>query len=161
MKYTEKNLRKVIEESNAIEMVYNEQSIEDSISAFKYLMEHDNITTHHVKTAHKILMTNQPLYQGYKGDFRSEPVTIGGVTKRLSKIILESLMVDLLSDMNEGKNKEDCIMHHVQFEGIHPFMDGNGRLGRLLLNWESVKKFNGDLFYFKESEKEKYYGMFR
>ena len=87
MKYTEKNLRKVIEESNAIEMVYNEQSIEDSISAFEYLMEHDNITTHHVKTAHKILMTNQPLYQGYKGDFRSEPVTIGGVTKRLSKII--------------------------------------------------------------------------
>ena len=44
-------------------------------------------------------------------------------------------MKDLLSDYNstEKKTFEDLIDFHYQFEIIHPFQDGNGRVGRLIM----------------------------
>ena len=50
-------------------------------------------------------------------------------------------MKRLLADYNaiEGKTLEDIIEFHVRFERIHPFQDGNGRVGRLLLFKECLK----------------------
>ena len=73
---------------------------------------------------------------------------------------------DLFSTINEKiKNDEFLIDHiilsHVIFEGIHPFNDGNGRLGRLLISW-LFKKFSKHIdipLYLSEAfskDKEKY-----
>ena len=47
----------------------------------------------------------------------------------------------MLENYNKKKNVtlEDIIAFHVEFERIHPFQDGNGRVGRLILFKESLK----------------------
>ena len=49
-------------------------------------------------------------------------------------------MVKLLADYNaSGKTLTDIIDFHVRFEHIHPFQDGNGRVGRLIMLKECLK----------------------
>jgi Fic family protein len=49
---------------------------------------------------------------------------------------------------------------HVDFEHIHPFEDGNGRVGRMLMNWQRVRAGLEPLL-IKASERQKYYKWFR
>ena len=54
---------------------------------------------------------------------------------------VSSEMKKLISDYNKKENVsfEDIIEFHVQFERIHPFQDGNGRIGRLIMFKECLK----------------------
>ena len=162
MKPTHVNVLYMLQESNLIESEYDYQSLADAYEAWNYLIEKDTLSVKDVLHSHKILMTNQPIEQRLKGDFRDSPVTIGYSVKRLPKIVIDSMVRDLLEDMNKNESPSDAILHHIQFENIHPFIDGNGRLGRILLNWELVKKLGLNLMVYKDSEKyEKYYPLFR
>lgn len=161
MKPTAKNVKYMLRESNAIESVYDEQSLKDSYKAWKYIIEKDTLTVKDVLTVHEILMTNQPIEKKYKGDFRDVPVYIGYSKKSLPKPVIDSLVQDLLVRMNSNNNPSDAVLHHIQFENIHPFIDGNGRTGRILLNWELVKHLGLNLLVYKADEKyEKYYPIF-
>jgi Fic family protein len=82
------------------------------------------------------------------GHFRDRPVWIGGRTPLEAAYVgpppelLESLMDDLVNFANSGSL--DVVTHaavlHAQFESIHPFADGNGRLGRVLIGWLLVRR---------------------
>lgn len=158
-----KNILYMLKESNAIENIYDEQSLDDAYQAWKYLSRKKTLTIESVLKCHQILMDNQPIQQKHKGDFRDAPVRIGYKLKTLPKPVIKSLVIDLLNDINspENDNPENALMHHVQFEEIHPFIDGNGRLGRIILNWELVKHFKSNLLVFKDVEKyDTYYKLF-
>lgn len=74
------------------------------------------------------------------GDYKKYPNEVGGKITVLPEKVPESIKL-LISEYNKIKDKtfSDIIRFHYEFECIHPFQDGNGRIGRLILFKECLK----------------------
>lgn len=74
------------------------------------------------------------------GDYKKLPNEVGGSKTTLPEDV-SAEMKKLLREYNsnESVTLEDIIEFHVRFEGIHPFQDGNGRIGRLIMFKECLK----------------------
>jgi Fic family protein len=105
------------------------------------------------------------------GDYKKRPNEVGGMETALPEEVADK-MRSLLNDYNgiENKTLEDILEFHVSFERIHPFQDGNGRVGRLIMFKECLKynivpfiiEDNLKMFYYrglKEWDNEKGYLM--
>jgi len=77
---------------------------------------------------------------------------------------LPRLMAELEGDMQAGDSLFVTDEHvwnlHHKFEVFHPFVDGNGRLGRLLLNWNAMRHL-GKIIIVQNEKKQLYYEMIR
>ncbi len=97
-----------------------------------------------IRETHAVLMEGMRGQEKYPGEFRFSQNWIGGQgsTLKNARYIPPNPedMVEAMSDLEKYINTEDGIdqlvriaLIHYQFETIHPFLDGNGRIGRLLI----------------------------
>jgi len=121
------------------------------------------LTEREIKDLHSIvLMQNQQ----YKGVYRNVPVIIRGAAHKPPEPYLiapqmETLLAEYTQEMQQSKRHvlELIAEFHLRFEGIHPFIDGNGRTGRLIINLELIKA--GFLpVNIKFTDRDKYYTSF-
>lgn len=91
------------------------------------------------------------------GDYKKLPNEVGGVPTALPEDVADR-MKELLAEYN-GKVEvsfEDILDFHVKFERIHPFQDGNGRVGRLIM-FKECQKYNIVPFIIEDNLKMFYY----
>jgi Fic family protein len=129
-----------------------------------------NLTEKFIKKLHLVLKTGTSDSRKdwfAVGEYKNLPNEVGGAETALPEEVSDR-MKELLSKYNGKANKslEDVLAFHVAFEKIHPFQDGNGRVGRLIMFKECLKhnivpfiiEDNLKLFYYrglKEWNKEK------
>ena len=91
------------------------------------------------------------------GDYKKRPNEVGGMETALPEEVADKMKA-LLTEYNkkEEKTLEDILDFHVKFEQIHPFQDGNGRVGRLIMFKECLK-YNIVPFIIEDNLKMFYY----
>ena len=111
--------------------------------AFEYVSElvKDNVPISEsiVKQIHFIVLADK---RDDRGVYRRVPVRIMGAQHEpVQPYLIEPKMEQLLRDFAESTEHivTKLARFHIEFEGIHPFIDGNGRTGRLLVNLELMK----------------------
>ncbi len=114
-----------------------------------------------VKNIHALVLMDRP---EDKGIYRRIPVRImGAYIQPVQPYLIEPKITELLA---EDKFRRDTMnpieriaRFHLEFEGIHPFIDGNGRTGRLLLNLDLIR--NGyPPINVKFTDRKRYYDAF-
>ena len=146
-----KEQTRYIYETNTLGITTENTRIDDimeTVNHFRcidYVIDHatERITETHIKQLNLILKTNT-------SDSRKSWFAVGDY-KRLANAVGEEetaqpeevhrRMKLLLADYNSQKQVtlDDLLNFHVCFERIHPFQDGNGRVGRLLLFWQCLQ----------------------
>lgn len=91
------------------------------------------------------------------GEYKKKPNVVGGMETVLPEEVGEKIK-NILKEYNGIKKKtfDDILDFHVKFERIHPFQDGNGRVGRLIMFKECLK-YNIVPFIIDDSLKMFYY----
>ncbi len=114
-----------------------------------------------IKQIHSLVLIDRP---DDKGVFRRIPVRImGAFTEPVQPYLIEPKITELLLE-NEKRSStmntiERIALFHLEFEGIHPFIDGNGRTGRLIINLDLIR--NGyPPINVKFADRKKYYDAF-
>ena len=133
--------------------------------AFLYIQElakrRSRLREHEIRTIHTLVLMDKPEDRGV---YRRVPVTIvGAYTEPVQPYMIAPKMEELLR-LNEERKKtmhpvERIARFHLEFEGIHPFIDGNGRTGRLIMNLELIR--SGYLpINVKFADRKRYYEAF-
>ena len=91
------------------------------------------------------------------GDYKKLPNEVGGMNTALPEEVADRIK-ELLTEYNSKGEKtlEDILDFHVRLERIHPFQDGNGRVGRLIMFKECLK-YNIVPFIIEDDMKMFYY----
>ncbi len=122
------------------------REVQNYIAAMKYAIDTLDdlpLITRLLNETHRILLRGVRGEGRQPGTIRSSQNWIGGATIRDARFIpphnqhLNQLLSDLERFLNEDDGSMPLLLKagiaHYQFESIHPYLDGNGRLGRLLI----------------------------
>lgn len=132
-------------ETNTIDAVNESINVDDIIETTNHFhcidyilsVAKKQLSENLIKELHKILKSGT--MQSHKewfavGDYKRLPNEVGGEETTAPKYVKIELS-HLLRNYNAKKSKtlDDILDFHYQFEKIHPFQDGNGRIGRLIM----------------------------
>ncbi|MGI8793483.1 MAG: Fic family protein [Acidimicrobiales bacterium] len=118
--------------------------VADNLRAIDAALDHDGpLTREDLWEWHRVLMASADLDPDLVGGWRDRLGWVGGPTPHRAAHVatphdrIDDLMSDLVSYATNPAHDvvAAAALVHAQFETIHPFADGNGRIGRLLISW--------------------------
>lgn len=155
-----------LEQSNAIEREYSREALDDSFVAWKYAVgSYGDFGIDYVCGIHERLLGR--LNPNIAGRLRRKNVYIVGRRGNGERVVVREIKArgnkprlrKWCEKYNGVESLEDIKEAHIDFEMIHPFLDGNGRVGRILYNVQRVG-LGLDVEIFWEKDKADYYKWF-
>ena len=170
---TKEEIEEFLKESNAIEQEYSQEAYRDALQAWTtgVLNARDDFSVSLMLGIHRRVLKR--LAPKIAGKIRTVPVYVGNSTSYrecLKPKLIRKELDKLFNDWNENKekikkmsdNKKEAFVKqwHIYFEGVHPHIDGNGRVGRILMNLQRLM-LGLPILIIYDKEKGDYYQWFK
>ncbi|APQ77020.1 cell filamentation protein Fic [Clostridium botulinum] len=129
-------------DKNVVEGKHTLDDVQETVNSsyvFDYIIDtiDEKVDMRYIKYLHSMLKNNTTDYErGFSGVFKKIPNTILGTDVQLAQPYeVEYKLEELISWYYQNKivNLDIIAEFHFRFEMIHPFQDGNGRIGRFLM----------------------------
>lgn len=159
LKETEKILLDLeVSRTVSVREVYEAKNLARVIEYIRQKSQATDLTKDIILFLHQMLITG--IKDEIAGRFRQsgEYVRVGRHIAPAPELV-ESMIEDNLTTYSsnlDGYFLEKITKFHLQFEYIHPFIDGNGRIGRALLNWQ-LQRLGLPSIVIRDKEKRLYY----
>lgn len=152
----------ILASSDKIIVLRDVTETKNHFTLFKYMLDtiDDKLTEDMIKKFHFILkdgtLTDSEKEWINVGEYKKKNNFVGNITTSLPRDVSRD-MKELLNwyDKIDKKSIEDIIEFHVRFEKIHPFQDGNGRVGRMIMFRECL--VNDIMPFFIEDRNKDFY----
>lgn len=156
------NTGTILTDSNKVIVLKDATETKNHFTLFKYMLDtiDDELSEDVIKKYHFILkdgtLTEEEKSWFNVGDYKLKKNFVGDITTSLPNKV-QGDMKNLMDWYKKipTKNLEDIIEFHVRFECIHPFQDGNGRVGRMIMFRECLVN-NIMPFYIEDRNKDFY-----
>lgn len=153
---TKRKIKQLIHESNLIEGIDDPKEDKQSLHTWYWLTDYGKIDLYVIRKIQKMITINQSLPPNARGYFRGEAgnninVTVGNHVPP-NYFMVPGQMDNWMLDLKEEESK----WMHAMFERIHPFYDGNGRTGRMIMWFDQVQR-GEEPWLIKNAEKQDYY----
>ena len=152
----------ILTSSDKVIVLKDATEVKNHFTLFKYMLDtiEEKLSEDMIKKFHFILkegtLTDEEKEWFVVGDYKKKKNFVGNITTSLPSEVAKD-MQNLLDwyEKIDNKRVEDIIEFHVRFESIHPFQDGNGRVGRMIMFRECL--YNDIMpFYIEDRNKEFY-----
>lgn len=163
LKETEKILMEMeVSRNVSLREVFEAKNLAQIINYTKKNLKNEEITQETILLLHKMLISN--IDDNIAGRFRKkgEYVRVGTYIAPAPEHI-EVMMQESLLEYSGNLTQyfiDKIARFHLEFESIHPFCDGNGRIGRVLLNYQ-LMRFDFPIIIIRNKEKKEYYKSFK
>lgn len=152
----------ILATSDKVVVLKDATEIKNHFTLFKYMLDtiEEKLSQKMIKEFHFILkdgtLTDDEKEWFHVGEYKSKKNFVGNITTTLPKDV-EREMNALLEwyDSINDKTIEDIIEFHVRFEKIHPFQDGNGHVGRMIMFRECL--YNNIMPFYIEDRNREFY----
>jgi hypothetical protein len=145
-----------IHQSNLIEGIDDPREDKQSMSAWLWLLQQKKLD--HGVICHlqkRITLHQTDLQPDQRGYYRKLQVYIGDrvpVHHSMVKMLMDNWLLDY--------RKLGPLEAHIKFETVHPFVDGNGRTGRMLMWWQELHEGALPTLFENEHKWQDYYPLF-
>ena len=152
----------ILTSSDKVIVLKDATETKNHFTLFKYMLDtiEEPLTEDMIKKFHFILkdgtLTDSEKEWFNIGEYKKKKNFVGDITTSLPKDVAKDMkkLLDSYNKLTE-KKLEDIIDFHVKFERIHPFQDGNGRVGRMIMFRECL--YNNIMpFYIEDRNKDFY-----
>lgn len=151
--------RKFFKQSNLIEDVETEIAVDKNIQAYKHLREQRKVTFENLREIHRIIMQDR------------QPDIAGQIKQNENFVMLNGRQAKVFTPPEKVRDKThellkikpetplQALKWHINFENIHPFTDGNGRVGRIIYYHQVKNLIGGMPLIFRAEDRQGYYSL--